>query len=81
MGRSFDLKQDIITSTLEAYGEPSGYSAMARTVGIPCGIAVQLVLDGKLNMPGIFAPYTKEICDPIREILEGEGLGLTEKVL
>lgn len=73
--------QDIITSTLEAYGEPSGYSAMARTVGIPCGIAVQLVLDGKLNTPGILTPYTKEICDPIREILESEGLGLTEKVL
>ena len=54
---------------------------MARTVGIPCGIAVQLVLDGKFNTPGIFAPYTKEICDPIREVLESEGLGLTEKIL
>ncbi|KAJ3486039.1 hypothetical protein NLI96_g4532 [Meripilus lineatus] len=76
-----DGKQDIITSTLEAYGDPSGYSAMARTVGIPCGIAVQLVLDGVLKTPGILAPYTKEICDPIREILESEGLGLVEKVL
>lgn len=54
---------------------------MARTVGIPCGIAVQLVLDGVLKTPGILAPYTKEICDPIREILESEGLGLVEKVL
>lgn len=73
--------QDTITSTLEAYGIPQGDSAMATTVGVPCGIAIQLVLDNVINTPGILAPYTKEICDPIREILEGEGLGLIEKIL
>ncbi|KAF8964129.1 spermidine synthase [Flammula alnicola] len=71
------------TSTLEAYGAPTGHghSAMALTVGVPCGIATQLVLDGVLSEPGIHAPYNKEICDPLREILEKEGLGLIEKVL
>ena len=54
---------------------------MALTVGTPCGIAAQLVLDGVLSSPGVHAPYTKEICDPIRNILEAEGLGLVEKVL
>ncbi len=54
---------------------------MALYVGVPCGIAVQLVLDGKLSTPGILAPYSKEICDPIREILEQQGMGLVEKVL
>ncbi len=54
---------------------------MARTVGIPCGIAVQLVLDGVIKTPGVLAPYTKDICDPLREILEQEGLGMIEKVL
>jgi saccharopine dehydrogenase (NADP+, L-glutamate forming) len=28
------------------YGIPNGATAMARTVGIPCAIAVQLILDG-----------------------------------
>ncbi|PPQ87229.1 hypothetical protein CVT25_004079 [Psilocybe cyanescens] len=71
------------TSTLEAYGAPTGTgpSAMALTVGLPCGIAVQLVLDGVLSEPGVHAPYTKAICDPIREVLEKEGLGLVERVL
>ena len=73
--------QQILTSTLEAYGSPNGYSAMALTVGVPCGIACQLVLDGVLKTPGVHAPYSKEICDPIRVILEKEGLGLIEKVL
>ena len=54
---------------------------MATTVGVPCGIATQLVLNGVIATPGILAPYTPEICDPIRAILEEEGLGLTEKVL
>ncbi|KAJ7632296.1 saccharopine dehydrogenase [Roridomyces roridus] len=76
-----DGKEETITSTLEAYGTPNGHSAMALTVGLPCGIATQLVLDGVLTMPGVHAPYSKEICDPIREKLESEGLGLTERVL
>lgn len=54
---------------------------MALTVGLPCGIATQLVLDGILAQPGVHAPYTREICDPIREVLEKEGLGLVERVL
>ncbi|KAF5380062.1 hypothetical protein D9615_006114 [Tricholomella constricta] len=76
-----DGTEQTLTSTLEAYGSPQGHSAMALTVGLPCGIASQLVLDGVLNTPGVQAPYTKEICDPIRDILEREGLGLVEKVL
>lgn len=76
-----DGTEQTFTSTLEAYGSPKGHSAMALTVGLPCGIATQLVLDGVLSTPGVQAPYTKEICDPIREVLEREGLGLVEKVL
>lgn len=29
------------------------------------------VLDGVLAMPQVHAPYTKEICDPIWEVLAG----------
>jgi spermidine synthase / saccharopine dehydrogenase (NADP+, L-glutamate-forming) len=54
---------------------------MALTVGLPCGIATQLILDGVLNTPGVHVPYSKEICDPIRKILESEGLGMVEKAL
>lgn len=75
--------QETLTSTLESYGSPlvGGYSAMATLVGVPCGIAVQLVLDGVLKTPGVHAPYTKEICDPLRVALEAEGITMTERVL
>jgi len=71
-------EEEIITSTLEMYGTPGGHSAMAVTVGVPCGIATQLVLDGVINKPGVHAPYTKELCDPIIDLLEKEGLGMVE---
>ncbi|TFY63258.1 hypothetical protein EVG20_g6390 [Dentipellis fragilis] len=76
-----DGSEQTLTSTLEAYGYPGGHSAMALTVGLPCGIASQLVLDGVLSAPGVQVPYSKEICDPIREVLEKEGLGMVERVL
>ncbi|CCA77802.1 probable chimeric spermidine synthase/saccharopine reductase [Serendipita indica DSM 11827] len=72
------LEEEIITSTLEMYGTPGGHSAMAVTVGVPCGIATQLVLDGVINQTGVLAPYTKELCDPLIELLEKEGLGMVE---
>jgi len=75
-----DGREEILTSTLEKYGDPSGHSAMALSVGVPCGIATQLVLDGEINTPGILTPYTREICDPIRREVEREGLGCVERV-
>lgn len=54
---------------------------MARLVGVPCGIATQLVLDGVIAQTGIVVPYTRDICDPILELLEHEGIGMVQKVL
>lgn len=54
---------------------------MALTVGLPCGIATQLVLDGILNKPGVHAPYDENMCAVLREVLEKEGVGMVERVL
>ncbi|KAH7304802.1 saccharopine dehydrogenase [Stachybotrys elegans] len=78
-----DGSTNTITATLELFGEPDGYSAMSKSVGITCGIATQLLLDGlpAFNKPGILAPYSKDICDPIRASLEKEGIRLVEKMV
>lgn len=72
-----------MTSTLELFGEPNGYSAMSKSVGLTCGIATQLLLDGHapLNKPGVLAPYSSEICDPIRVKVEQEGIKLVERMV
>ncbi|KAH6971547.1 saccharopine dehydrogenase [Ilyonectria sp. MPI-CAGE-AT-0026] len=78
-----DGSKNTITSTLELFGDPNGYSAMAKSVGVTCGIATQLLLDGlpALNEPGVLAPYTREICDPIRVKLEEEGIKMVERMV
>ena len=77
------MGQDTFTSTLELLGDPKGYSAMSKSVGVTCGIATQLFLDGHpaFDTPGIVAPYDQAICDPIRELLEREGIKMVEKTL
>ncbi|EJD40881.1 saccharopine dehydrogenase [Auricularia subglabra TFB-10046 SS5] len=76
-----DGKTETITSTLERLGEPGGTSAMALLVGVPCGIAVQQILDGQFTRTGVNAPYERSICDPIREVLEKEGIRMVDRVL
>lgn len=78
-----DGSKETSTCTLELYGDPEGYSGMAKSVGVTCGIATQLLLDGHkaLNVPGVLAPYKTEICNPIRQLLEKEGIKMVEKVV
>lgn len=56
---------------------------MALSVGVTCGVATQLLLDGHpaLTKTGVLAPYSKEVCDPIRELVEKEGIGVVEQKL
>jgi len=70
-------------STLLEFGEPApkGTTAMAKTVGVPCGIAVQLVLDGVLNKTGVIAPMTMDICQPLIDALAKEGIVMKEEVI
>ncbi|KAK7204242.1 saccharopine dehydrogenase [Myxozyma melibiosi] len=70
------------TSALVDYGDPNGYSAMAKLVGTPCAIAAGLILEGYFKPTGILAPYSPEICDPLRKILkEKYGIFMVEKTL
>lgn len=76
-----DGKKETRTSTLVEYGDPKGYSAMAKLVGVPCGVAVKQVLDGTISEKGILAPMTSKINDPLMEELKKYGIELVEKTL
>ncbi|SCZ91057.1 BZ3500_MvSof-1268-A1-R1_Chr1-3g02520 [Microbotryum saponariae] len=79
-----DGSRETRTSTLLDFGAPvgsGGYSSMAKLVGVPCGVATQLVLDGVINKPGILAPYTRDIVDPLLVELRKEGIDMVEKTL
>ncbi|KAL4066639.1 Saccharopine dehydrogenase-domain-containing protein [Scleroderma citrinum] len=76
-----DGTEQILTSTFERYGSPGGHSAMAVTVGVPAAIGGQLILNGAITTPGVIAPYTEDICVPLRAAVESEGMGFVERVL
>nr|KAJ3420481.1 hypothetical protein HK105_005622 [Polyrhizophydium stewartii] len=69
------------TSTGLWFGVPGGDSAMATTVGVPCAITTQLILDGKITTKGVIAPMTPELAFPIMHELEKEGIFMTEATL
>uniref|UniRef100_A0A672RMY0 Alpha-aminoadipic semialdehyde synthase, mitochondrial-like n=1 Tax=Sinocyclocheilus grahami TaxID=75366 RepID=A0A672RMY0_SINGR len=60
--------------SLVVYGDPNGYSAMAKTVGYPAAIAVRMVLNGELTTKGLVVPMTKNIYSPVLKRLQEEGL-------
>ncbi|KAJ3295229.1 hypothetical protein HK104_002890 [Borealophlyctis nickersoniae] len=68
------------TSTLVAYGDPTGYSAMAKTVGLPAAIGTEMLLNGQITRKGVIAPTTKDIYEPILEKLEKEGVRFIEAI-
>eukprot|EP00455_Lapot_gusevi_P049403 TRINITY_DN69_c0_g1_i19.p1 TRINITY_DN69_c0_g1~~TRINITY_DN69_c0_g1_i19.p1 ORF type:complete len:275 (+),score=112.39 TRINITY_DN69_c0_g1_i19:145-969(+) len=69
-----------ITSTLLCYGEVGGYSAMARTVGLPTAIATQLLLDGSITRKGVLEPTPRDIYVPILKRLAEQGISCSERV-
>ncbi|KAI3402842.2 LYS9 [Candida oxycetoniae] len=77
-----DGSQETRTSTLVDYGDPKGYSSMAKLVGVPCAVAVKQILNGTLSKRGLLAPMTSEINDPImKELKDDYGIYLVEKTV
>jgi saccharopine dehydrogenase-like NADP-dependent oxidoreductase len=53
------------TSTLVVKGQNNRHTAMAKTVGLPLGIAATLILKGMINCTGLQIPVSKEIYEPV----------------
>jgi saccharopine dehydrogenase (NADP+, L-glutamate forming)/spermidine synthase len=73
-----DRPPELWTSTLIAYGEPGGDSATSRTVSLPAAVASRLVLEGRIDEPGVLTPTSSAIAAPILEELETMGIEFTE---
>jgi hypothetical protein len=46
---------------------------------LPAAIAVKMIFEGKINIPGVHIPVIPEIYDPILDELEGMGIKFNEK--
>lgn len=77
-----DGSKETRTSTLADFGDPKGYSSMAKLVGVPCGVACLMVLDGRIQKKGILAPVTWDLAEPLlKELKDNYGIFLTEKTV
>lgn len=75
-----DGKTEKRSSTMIAYGEPNGYSAMAKTVGYPAAVATDMILKGEIKERGVIAPMSSEIYTPMLKKLYDEGIKFVETV-
>jgi len=69
----------IINSYLISTGEDKDRTGMAKTVGLPLGIAAKLILEKKIRSNGIKIPIERGIYAPILEELKSCGIEVTEE--
>jgi len=74
-------KEVELTSSMAVIGEDSNYTSMAKTVGLPLGIAAKLYLTGQMQLTGAHIPTCKEIYEPVLMELEEFGIRFNEKVI
>lgn len=63
-------EKKLLTSTLVMKGEDDLYTAMSKSVGLPLGVFVKLVMQGKITSSGVHIPVTKEVYEPVLQELE-----------
>lgn len=72
-------KRKLVTSTLVLKGHDSIDTAMSRLVGLPLGIFVRLVMQGKITSKGVNIPVMSEVYEPVLEELKEYGVEFIEK--
>lgn len=85
MWHKFEFKDGDQLRKIHSYmvvkGTDSEDTAMAKTVGLPIGIAAEQILLGKIKAAGVKIPISPEIYDPILTQLEQQGIKVVEKEL
>ncbi|MFT3823473.1 MAG: saccharopine dehydrogenase C-terminal domain-containing protein [Chitinophagaceae bacterium] len=67
-----------ISSCLVVNGQDAVRTAMAKTVGLPLGIAAKLLLQGKLQETGLHIPVISAIYEPVLQELQQHGIAFLE---
>ncbi len=74
-GKTYNIQSSMIVK-----GDDDVNTAMAKTVGLPLGIAAKLILNGVIQLKGLHIPVVKEIYQPVLEELRKNGVSFTETI-
>lgn len=72
--RQFDFSSSLIVK-----GKDAVHTAMAKTVGLPLGMAAVLILEGGITLTGLHIPTVPEIYIPVLKELAREGIAFEEQ--
>ena len=83
-----DGTQEVICSRMLDFGTPATDTSVARTVALPAAIGVEMILNGKIKLKGVYRPVLPEIYNPILDeletldirMIEQYGLPLSERI-
>jgi saccharopine dehydrogenase (NADP+, L-glutamate forming) len=78
IGYELDGKHFTVKSSLVVKGEDEVHTAMAKTVGLPLGIAATLLLEGKISERGLHIPTVAGIYEPVLAGLTEYGIVFNE---
>ena len=73
-------KAKTLKSLLRVVGESNTHTAMAKTVGLPLGIAATLILEEKITETGLHIPMLPSIYQPVLKELEKYNIVFDETV-
>ena len=77
-GYEKDQKRYQLDANMVVVGESARHTAMAKTVGLPVGIATLLILNGKVRESGVQIPIRREIYQPVLSSLKNYGIRFRE---
>ena len=70
---------EVIRSSMLDFGSPATDTSIARTVALPAAIAVEMILEGKINLTGVYRPVLPEIYNPVLDELEKLNIRMNEE--
>ena len=68
-----------VISTMVHRGDAGGFTAMARSVGMPVVVATRLLLTGEIDLSGSHLPLHRSIYEPALRDLAVEGIAFEER--
>ena len=79
LGYRLDGATHQINSHMVCMGDDADRTAMAKTVGLPVGIAARHILEGTITTPGVQIPVSREIYEPMLAELAESGIQFSEE--
>lgn len=73
-----DGSSEIIKARMLDYGSPETFTSISRTVALPAVLASMLILEGQIQLSGVYRPLVPEIYIPVLDKLEEIGIKVEE---